>query len=243
MQRRGSYPPHRLLQPHTHAPTLQPPGPQAAAPFPPGYSPVSPRPQLYISTPQPHNLQTRALVDRVGARLAGPADRRAPSTLLHDRRRGGGARVPHPRQTPRLLDSHAAHAQGSASRLWLLTLNLRPRHKPVPSPDADPDPNPTPEPSPHPKPKPSPIPKPKPVPKSAPSPSLPLSLPQTFPLTNPTQDYISSPKPNGYRALHTTVLVGLGVHEAGAQPLEIQIKTATMHAIAEHGAPPLQPQP
>eukprot|EP00964_Phaeocystis_antarctica_P080515 scaffold50287_cov33-Phaeocystis_antarctica.AAC.1 len=50
------------------------------------------------------------------------------------------------------------------------------------------------------------------------------------------KDYISAPKPNGYRALHTTVLVGLGVHEAGAQPLEIQIKTATMHAIAEHGA-------
>ena len=56
------------------------------------------------------------------------------------------------------------------------------------------------------------------------------------PMPRTLKDYISAPKPNGYRALHTTVLVGLGVHEAGAQPLEIQIKTATMHAIAEHGA-------
>ena len=60
--------------------------------------------------------------------------------------------------------------------------------------------------------------------------------PHPHPHPTPNQDYISAPKPNGYRALHTTVLVGLGVHEAGAQPLEIQIKTATMHAIAEHGA-------
>ena len=48
--------------------------------------------------------------------------------------------------------------------------------------------------------------------------------------------YISSPKPNGYRSLHTTVLVGMGIHEAGAQPLEVQIRTSNMHAIAEHGA-------
>ena len=38
------------------------------------------------------------------------------------------------------------------------------------------------------------------------------------PLPRTLKDYISSPKPNGYRSLHTTVLVGL-------QPLEVQIRT------------------
>ena len=49
------------------------------------------------------------------------------------------------------------------------------------------------------------------------------------PLPRTLKDYISSPKPNGYRSLHTTVLVG-------TQPLEVQIRTQAMHAIAEFGA-------
>ena len=58
------------------------------------------------------------------------------------------------------------------------------------------------------------------------------------PMPRTIKDYISSPKPNGYRSLHTTVLIGTGIgdHEEGAQPLEVQIRTASMHAIAEHGA-------
>eukprot|EP00966_Prymnesium_polylepis_P251297 5809992-Prymnesium_polylepis.2 len=49
------------------------------------------------------------------------------------------------------------------------------------------------------------------------------------PLPRTLKDYISSPKPNGYRSLHTTVLVG-------TQPLEIQIRTVAMHHVAEFGA-------
>ena len=48
-----------------------------------------------------------------------------------------------------------------------------------------------------------------------------------FPRT--LKDYISAPKPNGYRSLHTTVLVG-------TQPLEVQIRTLEMHRVAEYGA-------
>ena len=32
------------------------------------------------------------------------------------------------------------------------------------------------------------------------------------PLPRTLKDYISSPKPNGYRSLHTTVLIGTGSH-------------------------------
>ena len=49
------------------------------------------------------------------------------------------------------------------------------------------------------------------------------------PLPRTLKDYISSPKPNGYRSLHTTVLVG-------TQPLEVQIRTQAMHSVAEYGA-------
>ena len=46
------------------------------------------------------------------------------------------------------------------------------------------------------------------------------------PLPRTLKDYISSPKPNGYRSLHTTVLVG-------SQPLEVQIRTDDKHRVAE----------
>ncbi|MBK8011625.1 MAG: hypothetical protein IPK13_09750 [Deltaproteobacteria bacterium] len=42
-------------------------------------------------------------------------------------------------------------------------------------------------------------------------------------------DYIAAPKPNGYRALHTTVLSSCGL------PVEIQVRTHPMHAHAESG--------
>ena len=43
-----------------------------------------------------------------------------------------------------------------------------------------------------------------------------------------TKDFIMHPKPNGYRSLHTTVMVGV-------QPVEIQIRTVAMHTVAENG--------
>jgi GTP diphosphokinase / guanosine-3',5'-bis(diphosphate) 3'-diphosphatase len=49
------------------------------------------------------------------------------------------------------------------------------------------------------------------------------------PLPERIKDYIAFPKPNGYRALHTTVFSGSGVI------FEIQIKTEEMHMEAEYG--------
>lgn len=43
------------------------------------------------------------------------------------------------------------------------------------------------------------------------------------------KDYISRPKPNGYRSIHTTVLSSEGI------PFEVQIRTHEMHAMAEMG--------
>ncbi|MHB8104297.1 MAG: RelA/SpoT family protein, partial [Dehalococcoidales bacterium] len=49
------------------------------------------------------------------------------------------------------------------------------------------------------------------------------------PLTGTFDDYIASPKPNGYQALHTAVMC------FGTTPLEVQIRTRDMHNVAEYG--------
>ena len=50
------------------------------------------------------------------------------------------------------------------------------------------------------------------------------------PVVDEFSDYIGRPKPNGYQSLHTVVL------DEAQRPVEIQIRTHTMHEHAEHGA-------
>jgi GTP pyrophosphokinase len=52
---------------------------------------------------------------------------------------------------------------------------------------------------------------------------------QFAPISAEYDDYIARPKPNGYQSLHTVVRDGSG------RPLEIQIRTRQMHALAELG--------
>lgn len=49
------------------------------------------------------------------------------------------------------------------------------------------------------------------------------------PMADEFDDYISRPKPNGYRSLHTVVADGNG------RPFEVQIRTRAMHEFAEFG--------
>lgn len=49
------------------------------------------------------------------------------------------------------------------------------------------------------------------------------------PMTDEFDDYVSRPKPNGYRSLHTVVA------DASGRPFEVQIRTQAMHEFAEYG--------
>lgn len=53
------------------------------------------------------------------------------------------------------------------------------------------------------------------------------------PLTNRFKDYISFPKPNGYRSLHTTLARLPGTPDG--VPVEVQLRTQAMHREAEYG--------
>ncbi|MFO0702693.1 MAG: HD domain-containing protein [Candidatus Andersenbacteria bacterium] len=49
------------------------------------------------------------------------------------------------------------------------------------------------------------------------------------PLVGKIKDYVATPKANGYQSIHTTVITGEG------RFVEVQIRTADMHALAERG--------
>jgi (p)ppGpp synthase/HD superfamily hydrolase len=53
-------------------------------------------------------------------------------------------------------------------------------------------------------------------------------LPGFQPVPTRVKDYISFPKPNGYQSLHTAVMMQ-------GQTIEVQIRTSTMHQVAEYG--------
>ena len=53
-------------------------------------------------------------------------------------------------------------------------------------------------------------------------------LPGFQPVPTRVKDYISFPKPNGYQSLHTALILN-------GQTIEVQIRTSTMHQVAEFG--------